>query len=137
MSCRNIEEKLHELHRCGCRRCEEEYYHLRDRLYDRDRYRVTPYIIPSELSYRPNAVLKIAIDYLAAKEPKMEEPKNIAVRLLVDKLKSEQGVLASNSTSLASYEKHVKTYREAKNKNLRAIKELATALKKLGHKNEK
>ena len=66
----------------------------------------------------------------------MEEPKNIAVKILVDKLKGEQKSLASNETILKSYEASAKTCRMAKAKNLKDIKELVTALKKLGHKEE-
>ena len=66
----------------------------------------------------------------------MEEPKNIAIKLLVDKLKMEQSALASNESSLKTYETSAKQYREKKNKNLRDIKELAAALKKLGHKEQ-
>lgn len=68
------------------------------------------------------------------KESKMEEPKNIAIKILVDKLKAEQICLASTEASLKSYEDSAKRYQESKNKNLHAIKELAAALKKLGHK---
>lgn len=64
----------------------------------------------------------------------MEEPKNIAIKILVEKLKSEQTCLASNESSLKTYENSVKNYREAKGKNRRAIKDLAAALRKLGHK---
>lgn len=64
----------------------------------------------------------------------MEEPKNIAIKILVDKLKSEQSSLATNETSLKVHETNAKSYREVKNKNQHAIKELASALKKLGHK---
>lgn len=67
----------------------------------------------------------------------MEEPKNIAVKILVDKLKSEQSTLASVTSSLKMYETNAKNCRESKNKNLKAIKELGAALKKLGHKEEK
>jgi uncharacterized protein YlxW (UPF0749 family) len=68
------------------------------------------------------------------KETKMEEPKNIAIKLLVEKLKSEQSNLASNESMLKSYETNAKSYRQKKSGNLCSIKELAAALKKLGHK---
>lgn len=64
----------------------------------------------------------------------MEEPKNIAIKILVDKLKAEQGNLSSNATMLKSHEDNAKIWREKKTKNQKAIKELASALKKLGHK---
>ncbi len=133
MNCRNLDERLYQLQRCGCRRCEQEYYRERGdywRLRDCDygnrqmvTYASSVPSIASILSYPPKPP-----------ETKMEEPKNIAIKLLVDKLKSEQGSLASNVSSLKTYEDSAKRYREAKGKNLKAIKELATALKKLGHK---
>lgn len=73
---------------------------------------------------------------ITPKEPKMEEPKNIAIKILVEKLKTEQSSLASNESQLKLYERYTKTYRDNKSKNQRAIKELAAALKKLGHKEE-
>lgn len=124
--CRNFDEELNSLRRCGCPHCEEKYYHLRRN------YRAINYDYP-----RAMIMPSIAAPMLFAetsKEPKMEEPKNIAIKILVEKLKAEQGCLSSNETSLKSYEELAKRYREAKNKNQRAIKELASALKKLGHK---
>lgn len=127
MYCRNISYKLDELRRCGCRHCEEKYYHMRDG-YERT-YRSRDYYLP------PTAMMQPALlTTITPKEPKMEEPKNIAIKILVDKLKTEQSSLASTETQLKLYETYVKTHRDHKNKNLRAIKELAAALKKLGHK---
>lgn len=130
MSCRNIHYKLDELRRCGCRRCEEEYYYMRDG-YERN-FRISAFDYQ-----RVAGMLATAAPMLLAetsKETKMEEPKNIAIKILVEKLKSEQSSLASTETQLKLYEAYVKTHREIKNKNLHAIKELAAALKKLGHK---
>lgn len=123
--CRNLDETLSNLRRCGCRRCEEEYYHRRDgrAIYDYSPSRIPlPSIAAPMLSSEPQ------------KETKMEEPKNIAIKILVEKLKSEQGSLASNEISLKSYEESAKRYRDGKSKNQHAIKELAAALKRLGHK---
>lgn len=134
MSCRNYAERMDSLRRCGCRRCEAEYYDLRDRD-DQGYYRRA-----NLRDYRPTYLQgpnppSIIIQPIP-KEPKMEEPKNVAIKILVDRLKSEQSSLASTETQLKLYETYVKTHRESKNKNQRAIKELATALKKLGHKDE-
>lgn len=130
MSCRNLRYKLDELRRCGCRRCEEEYYHMRDG-YERN-FRVSAYdyqravVMPSITAHMFSAA--------TPKELKMEEPKNIAIKILVDKLKAEQGNLSSNATMLKSHEDNAKIWREKKSKNQKAIKELAAALKKLVHK---
>jgi hypothetical protein len=127
--CRNTEQKMYELQRCGCRQCEREYYNLRDNMMRGDYERQMRYATGI-----PQSLLVPIINTILPKEIKMEEPKNIAVKLLVDKLKSEQSSLASNESNLKSYEASAKQYREKKNTNLKAIKELATALKKLGHK---
>lgn len=128
--CRNDDERLNSLRRCGCRRCEEEYYNMRSNY---ERY------VPSYSNknyYLPIATTSAVLPAKISKESKMEEPKNIAIKILVDKLKTEQGNLASNEAQLKIYEGHAKTYRENKNKNQKDIKELAAALKKLGHKND-
>jgi len=68
------------------------------------------------------------------KMEKVEEPKNIAVKILVDKLKAEQSALTSAKSSLETYKNYVKTYSDNKTKAEKNIKELSGALKKLGHK---
>lgn len=130
LSCRNYNEKWNdELRRCGCRRCEEEYYNMRH-WYERNYRNAYNYQSTLDMPAIAAPMLSVAIP----KEPKMEEPKNIAIKILVEKLKAEQSSLAANEGQLKIYEGYAKTYRENKGKNQKAIKELAAALKKLGHK---
>jgi hypothetical protein len=125
--CRNYYEKLDILRRCGCSRCEAEFYHLRNG--DEKDYRTLSY------EYSPPRMIASAIlSTKVPKEPQMDEPKNIAIKILVDKLKAEQSSLASNTSTLKTYEDSAKTYHKKKSQNQHAIKDLAAALKKLGHK---
>lgn len=135
--CRNTEEEMRSLRRCGCSSCYHRYRELEDG-YNRSR------------AYRdyqiPNLTVPLSIGVDAAKEEKkmttvVEEPKNCAVKTLVDKLKTEQSTLASQNSSIESNKKLVKTYsdyvkdhKKKKADTETKIKELGAALKKLGHK---
>lgn len=133
MSCRSIQYKMDDLRRCGCGRCRDEYYRLERDMYDR-RYYEPPRITGMDYG---SAVAKVTAQLTSKVEIKMEkveEPKNIAVKILVDKLKAEQSTLTSAKSSLETYKTYIKTYSDNKTKAEKNIKELSGALKKLGHK---
>jgi len=135
MGCRNIQEKLYELKRCGCNDCYREYDNImrnreRSRYYDIDPPRFAA--IPSGYQAVPNKLLATAVDFV--KEKPVEDIKNVAVKLLVDKLKVEQKALSGHQEVLANYAKTIKEYNTKKLAAQKNIKELAAALKKLGHK---
>lgn len=127
--------RMEELKRCGCTQCRDEYYRLeRQNYYD---------------DYRLAKPIMMAVDW-AGNEPKketlkmtIEEPKNYAVKLLVDQLKAQQTGLASKKVAIENDKAYIKSYQAAmKIKNTEKlaietkIKELSTALKKLGHKEQ-
>lgn len=147
MSCRNFEEEMRTLQRCGCPQCRDRYYRMERDYHDRGRRYYDEYNrAPSVLNYKPASYM--AIDFaVSEKEIKMEaktdplEPKNYAVKLLVDQLKAQQTELKTKSNSIEADKKVVKMYQDSlKKKNVEKlavenkIKELALALKKLGHK---
>ncbi len=131
MGCYNMSRRLDELRRCGCRACEEEYYEMRRRE-ERRYYDAPPKFLTAGFIETRNPILATAVDY--KKETKVEEPKNIAVKMLVDKLKVEQSALKGHQEVLTNYAKTVKEYNTKKLAAQKNIKELAAALKKLGHK---
>jgi hypothetical protein len=126
--CYNIENQMRELRRCGCDRCREQY----DRLARERYYRDHPmYYIPQQLIFNEE------------KENPVEnnEPKNYAVKLLVDQLKAQQGYLTSEKNKIESQKQAIKNanefikgYSKTKTGIEAKIKELSGALKKLGHK---
>lgn len=139
MGCRNFSDRMRELQRCGCPRCRDEF----EDEYGRGRYYYDDYNRPSRaLTYA--AAPYITSDFGTKEikvEPKIEEPKNYAVKLLVDQLKAQQGGLASKNAAITNDKAMIKTYQASlKVKNdeklgiENKIKELAGALKKLGHK---
>lgn len=129
---RYAQREMHELKRCGCNQCREKYYH-----FERDYYRYRDY-------YTPIVVMPTMIGTDQAKETKMEkieEPKNYAVKLLVDQLKAQQTSLTSKKTAIEQDKAEIKRHQgNLKTKNTEKlaienkIKELSVALKKLGHK---
>ncbi len=131
MHCRATEEEMRSLQRCGCNQCYDKYQRL---VHDIERERYRDYYAPIQMP-----ALKLT-DYSTTKEtPKMEtvaapEPKNIAVKILVDKLKVKQISLNSNKATLDSYKAYVKQYNAKKLADEKDIRELSAALKKLGHK---
>ncbi len=136
MSCYHREREMEELRRCGCNECREKYYHM-ERDYYRDRSRRDYYQMPSVLTPRITAV-----DYTKEiKVTPIEEPKNYAVKLLVDQLKAQQINLDGKKSAIDSQKNQIKIIQTAmKNNNTEKlgienkIKELSVALKKLGHK---
>lgn len=141
MGCRNFEDRLRELKHCGCPRCRDEYHRLERNYHERGRQYYDDYNRPSRaLSYNP---LYLTADFAASqtKETKVEEPKNYALKLLVDQLKSQQIELGAKNNNILADKTVIKTYQaslKVKNTEKLAIenkiKELAGALKKLGHK---
>lgn len=133
MHCRNSEDKMRELRRCGCNQCLDEYRRLEYRYYrERDYYSMP------RASAGP---IMIATKEVTPVETKIEEPKNYAVKKLVDELKSQQNSLTSKKAGIDSDKNMIKTYQgmlKTKNSEKLAIenkiKELSVALKKLGHK---
>lgn len=131
MSCRNTEYKMRELRNCGCGQCYDEYRRLEDRYYRRERMN---YYEPLRIEQQFIHPVTVKTTAGLIKMEKVEEPKNIAVKILVDKLKVEQSTLTSAKSSLETYKGYVKTYTDNKTKAEKNIKELSRALKKLGHK---
>lgn len=125
-----LEKELGYLANCGCENCKCRYYKLREELIG---YNYIP--------YHPPALTREVIYSLMTtgqqEKPKVEEPKNIAVALLVKKLKVEQEQLANYQASINKVKAELKGHTDNKNKNLKNIKELSDALKKLGHKEVK
>lgn len=123
---------LHDGSRCGCKSCQIELGKLEQKLDARNGY-INSINNPPISNYYAKA---IGVDYSKKEMLKVEEPKNIAVKILVDKLNAEQISLDRNLAQLNIHENTVKTFRETTVKNLKNIKELAAALKKLGYKKE-
>jgi hypothetical protein len=131
--CYNIENQMRELRRCGCDRCREQY----DRLARERRYYDHP------LYYIPKALITEQVSINEEKEKPVEnnEPKNYAVKLLVDQLKAQQSYLTSEKNKIESQKQAIKNanefikgYVKTKTGIEAKIKELSGALKKLGHK---
>lgn len=137
MRCRNdreFEYRMRELKNCGCNRCRDEYYRLkhdyhRERDYSRNYY------------VNPSIAITQKVELKMTETKPVEEPKNVAVKTLVDKLKVEQAALGSAKTTIDSYKAqiktfsgYVKTYNDKKIGAEKNIRELSVALKKLGHK---
>lgn len=143
MSCYNDKLRLDQLRRCGCGKCYNEYNQLKYRL-DREYYYkdISP-IYMGEPSSNKNTNLATTRDYpmsIGVDLPsplKIEEPKNIAVKLLVDKFKAEQSKLTSAEASIASYKIILDNHNKSKSEAQKNLKELGLALKKLGHKETK
>lgn len=81
------------------------------------------------------------IDETKEAKPVINEPKNYAVKLLVDQLKAQQSNLTAKKTNIDIQKQLIKnandlikTYNEGKLEIESKIKELSVALKKLGHK---
>lgn len=139
MSCRYTELEMHELQRCGCNICREKYYHM-----ERDYYRGRSYDDYNRPGNYYNPLPMIAAADYNKKEIKVtpiEEPKNYAVKLLVDQLKAQQINLTGKKSAIESQKSQIKIIQTAMKGNNteklaieNKIKELSTALKKLGHK---
>lgn len=136
MGCYANSRRMDELRRCGCSRCREEYYQL-----ERDNY------YQSRNYYRPHIDdYKMPLIYTEPKEEtkvetKIEEPKNYAVKKLVDELKQQQNSLTSTKAAIDSskgmrktYDEEIKKKNKTKSEIETKIKELSVALRKLGHK---
>lgn len=122
MECYQDERRIQELRRCGCKKCHREY----DELMYRYRYRQNSYYdAPPMINKEP-------------KTPKVEtiEPKDIAVKLILDRFKAEQGKLAVAEASIRSFKATLATQNKTKSDAQKVLKELGAALKKLGHKEE-
>ena len=91
--------------------------------------------------YKPFPMMIVGIDKAKEEKPVNTEPKNYAVKLLVDQLKQQQGVLIGKKSNIDACKQEIKNAQERMkgyNKNKleveNKIKELSGALKKLGHK---
>lgn len=133
---RELENRRRYLFNCGCDSCREEVRRLERELHQLENYRYSWY----QSNPRIGDTLRIRMpkDYLLGVDMVKPEPepeiKNIAVKLLVNKLKADQSNLSSAENMIASIKKTLKVYTDQKNTAQKNIKELAAALKKLGHK---
>lgn len=142
MGCHYTEREMQELRRCGCNQCRERYYHLEREMYHNGRYYEDDYNRPSRaLTYAAAPYITGDFATKEAKVTPIEEPKNYAVKLLVDQLKAQQISLTNKNVAIANDKNMIKIYQASlkiKNGEKLAIenkiKELAGALKKLGHK---
>lgn len=115
----SVEEELNLYRKCGCISC-RQLYEVKYKEYKGD--------IP---------VIKyptmIGMD-MSSEQNKIEEPKNIAHKLLVDKLKIEQSDLLKINSAIDAHSSKLKEWNKQKTTRNKSIKELSDALKKLGYK---
>ena len=133
MSCRNMEKELYKLRRCGCDRCRSQHQQMYRNAKERSLENIGQYMtVPQDIGID----LAKVTDYMPDKptQLKAEEPKNIAIKLLVDKLKAEQLELAATQKLADDYKSKLNVQLASKKSHLKTIKELSDALKKLGHK---
>lgn len=136
----DIREEMRHLQRCGCNRCYDKYKSLQYE-YDRSE-RYAYYSSPIQAPMLKLSDYQIPItEEKKMNIPAIAEPKNYAVKLLVDQLKAQQGSLTLKKNSIDSDKSMIKVYQNyLKTKNTEKltlenkIKELSVALKKLGHK---
>lgn len=133
MLCRNSEHRMKELRSCGCNQCYREFRELEERYY-RYKHYGPPRFLGVDLGSQDKSVAVVTNVIIKEKLKMIEEPKNIAVKLLVDKLKTEQATLSGAKSNVELYKNYVKIHTATKTKAENNIKELSGALKKLGHK---
>lgn len=125
----SIDREMRHLRNCGCRACYTRYKELEQAYYRRQHH--YSYIGVDMASEKD---MTIMLANPPATVTKTEEPKNIAVKLLVDKLKVEQEDLKKHNTNIEYHTKQLKQHRINKSTTDKNLKELGAALKKLGHK---
>jgi len=129
MSCRNIDEKLYELRKCGCNRCRNEY---EDIMSDR-RYRQSRPLtyIPDGYIERQNTMLATAVDFI--KETKVDHP-NSAINVLLNKRLVETQQHDNYDTNVKAAQATLDSHTANRDRLAKSLKELNAALKKLGYK---